>query len=1143
MKKLTDFPPNRKFQYGNLKITIIAFIFSVFSINAGNSQGEKISLSLSDTQLEKVFQEIERTTEYNIFYENTSLDLKKNVSINVKDLEIGKVLEIILNNTNISYIIRNYQIILTPKVPVPSGERSVKAKTDQQRITGTVVDNTGMPLLGATVLVKGTNMGTTVDLDGRYELTVPANATTLVFSYVGFLTREVEIGTQTTIDVVLQADDSLDEVVVIGYGTSQREDIIGSVGVVDMKNIESQAPTVNLDQALQGQVAGLYVSGSSGQPGAPARVRIRGTTSLQGSNQPLYVIDGIPVVAESNIPIGGAEGQMLGNALAQEGLNTPIGNINTSDIKSITVLKDASAGAIYGSRAANGVIIIETKSGVYSQGPQFSVDYSLSTQKPRTLEVLNAQQFREVTTTAVQNGTLNTAYTQSVLDGSYFGNADTNWEEVIAPSNPVTSNLNLNIQGGSESTRYYAGIGANQQEGSFEGSNFDRYSFKLNLDTEISRIWNFGVRSNLSYTDQNALDGSLTERMYIFRPDIPVFNEEGEYSFSPGYNLESPAALAQATNANKTLLVLSSFFTELKITNGLVAKSLLSVNYNNGEQKSFYPLFTSRGGWGRLTGPGDGYAQESTSVNSNVMWENTLRYNNLFNDVHRLDAVIGASFEQNNTSQVKAWGTGFFNNVLTNISNATISRDGASLKTAYGLESYFGRLNYDFDSRYLLSLSARVDGSSKFAKENTHAFFPAVALGWRLSEEEFLKDSEVINELKFRTSWGVTGQQDFGPYQWRTLYETDDYGGAPSIVLSQLGNDRLKWEKTKQFDIGIDFSFFNNRLNGGIGYYGKNTEDAIFTVTAPGNTGFSSVLANVGSTKNSGYELELRGSIIRKQDFNWDMAFNASTNKNKLVSLSDDFKDDEGFITGFPGGGFLREGSPIGLIYGYRNEGIFQTQGEIDALNAESPTGNYQAAGTSPGDMRFSDLNGDGVVNAEDQEIIGDTQPDFFGGFSNTLTYKGFSLNTLFNYSVGNDLNWFNQSRSINFGSTFTGENKTTEVLNAWTPNNPTNQPRLVFGDPNSNARVSSYYVYDASYLRLKSLTLRYTFNERNLDWIGFLKSASIYMTGQNLLTITNYPGADPEASNLYNNDISSGRDNNRFPVAKVFTAGVRIGF
>jgi len=1128
-----------------MKLTSLFLLLVLFQLNANNSyaQKTKVSLKLDRVTFKQILAEIENTTEFNFFYENATLNPDRKLSLNFKNKDIQKVLSQIFRGSGITFEIYNRQIIL--KRP-----DTLQRDSQQIEITGQVTDEAGEPLPGATVLFKDSNIGVSTDFDGKFKLVKPERATTLVITYVGYQTQEILIEGKTVINVqLLPGLDALNEVVLIGYGAVKKEALTGSVGVVDIKNITNQAPTVSLDNALQGQVAGVYVSTANGQPGAAAKIRIRGTTSLLGSNQPLYVIDGIPVVANSNIPVGGTEGSNLGNSLAQEGLSTPVGNINTNDIESISILKDASAAAIYGSRAANGVIIINTKQGVFSGEPKFDASVSLSTQSPKTLDVLNAAQFKSAWVTAVENGTINNAYTQSVLDGTYFGTADTNWEDEISPSAPITTVYNLSMYGGSKKTRYNTSIGVNQQEGVYDQSGFDRYSFNMNLDSEVSDIWKIGSKINVSFADQQAKDGGITQLTYSYRPDIPVLNDEGTYSYSSQYSFENPVARAQAYNNNKTLLLLGSFFTELTLAEGLKIKSMFALNYNNGNQNSFYPKFTFKGGWSRFQGDGDGYAQESRSRFTNTVWDNTLTYTKLFADKHQFDAVLGASFEKSKSSNTKAWGEGFFNDVLTNITSATVYTNGSSFETGSGLSSYFGRFNYDFDRKYLLTLAGRIDGSSKFASDNQYAFFPAAAAAWRISEEGFLADVDAIDDLKFKISLGKTGQQDFSDYAWRTLFETYDYGGDPSIILSQLGNDQLKWETTNQFDIGLDFSLFNHRLSGELGYYSKKTKDALFTAITPGSTGFSSIIANVGDTENTGVELMLKGDVIRTQNLTWNLGFNISRNKNKLTKISDDFLGDDGFLTGFPGGGRLKEGSPIGLIYGYAADGLFQSQDEIDALNTASPTGTYQNSRTSPGDVRFKDISGpdgvpDGRITNLDQQVIGNAQADFFGGITSNLHYKGLTLSAMFTYAVGNELQAFSLARDTNFGSTFLGENKTTDVLNAWTPeNSSTSIPRIVYGDPNDNDRLSSHYVYDASYLRLKTLNLSYSFGKKFLANIKFLDKLSVYVIGQNLFTITSYPGADPEASNLYNNDISAGRDNNRFPVSKVFSTGIRLGF
>lgn len=1139
---------NSRFKKRFLIIVMKTFIFllctTVFSLTPKHILSQNSRIVIEEDKIitvDEVFKIIKaQTDDYMFIYPEDLFKDSPKVELKKGTIRLNKLLNMSLSFSDVNVIVTKNNTILIK-------ERTRNDKRQQKEVSGRVTDKNGVSIPGATVRVKGTNTGASTDFDGKYSITVPSPENVLVFSFLGYETQEVAVNNKSIIDISLKESvTSLEETVIIGYGRVKRENLTGSVGTVDVKNITNQAPTVNLDNALQGQVAGVYVTSSSGQPGAAARVRIRGNTSLLGSNQPLYVIDGIPVVANSNIPVGGREGNTLGKELNQEGISTPIGNINSSDIESISVLKDASAAAIYGSRAANGVIIINTKKGTYSGKTKFEANVSVTTQNAQTLEVLNATQFRQAWTTAVENGTRNDVFARAVLDGSYFGNADTNWEDEVSPGAPISTSYYLNVLGGAEYTRYSTSLGVNTQDGVYKNSGFDRYSFNLNLDTKIKDNWTFGSKINISSTEQDADDGGLTQLIYDFRPDVPVFDEDGNYSFSTQYTRENPVARSKATNNNKTFLLLGSLYTQLKLAEGLNFKTLFSLNYNVGNQQSFYPKFTSVGGWDRRFGDGDGYAQESRSRSANTLLQSTLTYDKLI-EKHNISAVLGASFEKNKSSNVKGWGEGFFNEVLTNITNATVFTDASSFETGSGLASYFGRVNYDFDDKYLLTLSARVDGSSKFAPDNQYAFFPATAVAWRISNEDFLSESTFIDELKFRASFGTTGQQDFGDYAWRTLFQAEDYGPDPAFIISQLGNSSLKWETTEQLDFGLDFSLFKGRFSGGVGYYSKKTKDVLFTAITPGSTGYNRLIANIGDTKNIGIELELKADVIRSENFNWNVSLNVSKNENTLTKISEDFKDKDGFSSGL--GGRLREGDPIGLIYGYVAEGLFQNQAGIDALNTASPTGTYQNSQTAPGDLKFKDFTGpdgipDGRITNLDQEVLGDIQPDFFGGINSTFQYKGFALSTFFTFSIGNDINAFGLAKGTNFASTFIGENKVTSVLNAWTPDNRnTDIPRLVYFDPNNNDRISSHYVYDASYLRLKTLSFSYTFSQETLKQLKFFDHISVFISAQNLFTITSYPGADPEASNLFNNDISAGRDVNRFPIAKVFTMGVRIGF
>lgn len=1138
-----------------MRTFIFLCVINVFSFTHNNvlSQNSKIKIEEDKTlTIDEVFYIIMDQTDYNFIYEAGIFKDFPTVKVKKGIISTNNLLQKSLSHKDLNIIVTtNNTILIKPK------KKRMGLFKSQQQVSGIVTDQKGVPISGVTILIKGTMKGTATDFDGSYTITVPNPENVLVFSSVVFEPKEILVGNQTVINVQLNPlVTPLDELVLVGYGNVKKRDLTGSVGTVDVANITNQAPTINLDYALQGQIAGVQVSGQTGQPGAAAKVRIRGTTSLIGSNQPLYVIDGIPVVPDSNIPDGGTEGFSLGSTLNDNlGLSTPLANINSADIQSISVLKDASAAAIYGSRAANGVIIIETKRGSSSGAPIFNVNYSTSIQSANTLDVLNATQFKQVWTTAVENSSLTNAYTVSVLDGTYFGDADTNWENEVSPSTPITTNFNLSVLGGAGKTKYSTSLGINKQNGVYENTGFDRYSFNLNLDTKVNTFWEFGSSLNISFADQSAADFELIQLTYKFRPDLPVYNEEGDFSTSSQYFNENPVANSNILLKNKTTLLLGSFYAQLNLSKGLHAKSFLSVNLNNGKQNAFYPGNTTRGGmelfWLAFNFPiveGDGFAQESRSTSSNVLWQNTLTYDKVINK-HNINTVLGASFERSKSSFNKAWGEGFSNNVLTNVSSATAFTNGSAAEESSGLASYFGRVNYGYDNKYLLTISGRVDGSSKFAVENKYAFFPAAAVAWRISEESFLSSSTFVNDLKLRMSLGRTGQQDFNPYQWRTLYGNSNYGANPSIIISQLGNDRLKWETTDQFDIGLDFTLFKGILSGTLGYYTKNTKDALFTTLVPESVGSTSVIANIGNTRNAGVELELNANIIQTDDFVWNLALNISQNKNKLTKISDDFLGDDGYLIGFPGGGRLKVGSPIGLIYGHVSEGLFQNQEEIDALNTGSSTGFYQDDETAPGDIKFKDITGpegvpDGVITNLDRQAIGDTQPDFFGGFNSTWSYKGFTISTFFTYSLGNDLIADNLTDDVNFSSPAGGENKVTSVLNAWTPENTSSSiPRIVYGDPNRNNRTSSHFLYDASYLRLKTVNLRYDFPSEMIKKNKFLNSLSIYITAQNLITITNYPGADPETSNNNNNDINTGFDTSRFPIAKVFTAGISIGF
>lgn len=1122
-----------------MKLTAIFLVAACLQVSA-KGYSQTVTLNERDVSLQKVFVEIHKQTGFQFFYNDEVLDEAGKISISVKDIPVEDVLKLCFKDMPFAFKIVDNTIIVR-KLPdlrrkLYLNPKPVLLPVD---ITGTVVNENGEPVPGATVTVKGTGNATATNANGFFELKGVEEKAVLVITSVNIETYEVSVNGRTNLKINVRTKIKEEEVV-IAYGVQKRKDLTGSVSTITGKTISELGPTTNIEQALQGQAAGVMVLQESGQPGSATRVRIRGSSSLLGSNQPLYVVDGIPVVAEGNIP---DDGSATNTALIRLGLNSPLNNISPELIESITILKDASATAIYGSRAANGVVIITTKNGSLVKKPAYTFTSSISTQKALTDKALNAQQFREIWTEAAQNSTSTAAIIQEILDGSYFGDADTDWEKELSPANPLTKNIGFSISGGSEKIRYFSSLNFQDQQGSLANAFFKRYSFLVKLDLAASEKVNLGTSVNLSSSLTGAPDNGLLTRLYTFRPDLPVYDETGQYAYSDYNNFENPVALSKATNTNGTVLLLGSVYGELKFARDFKFRSVLSMNYNAGNFKSFYPSFTTLGGFTRATGPGPGVAQESKREMLSHLWENTVTYNRYFAKKHSVNAVVGAAWQGDNDEFLKASGEGFpQDDVLNNLSSATQDFIIASNKVQSGLISFFGRVNYVYDNRYMLTLSARADGSSKFAEENKWAFFPTIAGAWVVSNEKFFQQFGFIDDLKLRASTGLTGQATFGAYQWRTLFDASSYGGQPAVVQTQLGNSRLKWELTDQFDAGIDFSFFNRRLSGSFDYYVKNTSDLLYFFKMPGNTGTITAIGNLGNTQNKGVELSLEGDIIRRGDFTWTLNINVSHNKNKLVSLNDDYLDkSNGFITPPNTGSKLQVGQPMGLIYGYVSDGIFQTQAEVDALNNATGGGFYQAAGTAPGDIKFKDLNGDRKVTALDQTVIGKAMPELVGGFSNILEFRGFRLSTLFTYSIGNDLRWGTQATGINIFN-IGSENKLAMIMNRWTPQNPTNQPRVVYGDPNGNNRVTDFYVYDGSYLRMKSLYLSYTFPERLLSRTKVVKSAELYVSGTNLFTVTKYPGANPETSNLYNDDVSAGLDNSRFPISKVYTIGVRMG-
>ncbi|MGI4822780.1 MAG: SusC/RagA family TonB-linked outer membrane protein [Janthinobacterium lividum] len=1003
-------------------------------------------------------------------------------------------------------------------------------------VTGHVTGTNGEGLPGVTVLVKGTTNGTATDANGNFSLSVPENST-LVFSSVGFLRQEVPVGSTTTFNISLKDDtQSLKEVVVVGYGTQSRQELTTSVTSVGAAAIERQ-PVAGFDQALQGQAPGVQVTSPSGSPGGGINVRVRGNSSVSLNGSPLYVIDGVPVLPTYDQEITN------GNQRAN-----PLNTINPNDIESIDVLKDGAAAAIYGVRAANGVVVITTKRGKVGQAQVgLSVYYGRQYLRKK-LDLLNATQFANEYNQILTNA----GRAPGFADPNNPGPNNTDWQD--ATYHPASiQNYQLNVSGGTEKTRYYVSGGYFKQDGISLNSGFDRYSFKVNLEQTVSDRFRMGLNLNTSRSHTNgstrselALGNSGTVLGALTQiPTVPVRNADGSYGTNPFTLSDNPVGdLLETSNQAISYQVLGNLYGEYDILKSLKLRSSVGIDFRTQNENAFY----SRNYPGTANADASTRGSANTALSQQVIWlqENTLTYNKTFNDKHNLTLLAGESMQASDRFTSGASTKGFPSNAVPYLSaGATVNGIPYSYQEQWALLSFFGRAIYNYDERYLATVSFRSDASSRFSAQNRFGYFPAVALGWRVSKESFFPQDGKISDLKVRASFGANGNQEIPIYSRFSTYSLgNNYQGTGSAILggitqSSIGNN-VKWETTYQYNAGIDLSMYDNRLTFTFDIYNKHTDDLLTTVNIPQSTGAGtlSVIQNVGTAENKGIEIGLVTTNVQGNNgsFGWTTNFNISGNRNKLLDLGSqpDASGNQVARTIISDPNIVRAGSPLGSFYGYKVQGIVQSDGE----GASLPKQNSLAP--KAGDIRFQDLNGDGVITDADRTIIGNPNPKAFAGVTNNFSYKGVELSIFFQGSFGNDI--YNQNRSITEGQT-TALNQTTAVLNHWTPTNTnTNIPRPVFGDPNGNNRVSDRFVEDGSYVRLKNLTLAYNVPV-SISKHAAIKNLRVYATGQNLITWTHYSGYDPEVAADPFSNTSIGRDYGVYPQTRTYTVGLNATF
>lgn len=1131
---------------------------------SAKAPAQNISISGNDISLKKVFMEIKQQAGYVFFYDVALLKKANTVSINVSNATVEATLNAAFLNQPLSWSIQDKTVTVIAR-PLPNAIIKNSLEIKLLELRGKVTDDNGQPLRDVSVVVKGSTKGATTDANGDFQINNVEQNATIVFSFVGYNSQSIALKGRSTINVSLSLDEKQqNEIVVVGYGTVKRKDLTGSVSSVNTEEIKN-IPFTSVDQALAGKASGVQVIQGDGSPGGATRIRIRGGASLLGNNDPLYIIDGIPVTVQNKYVANEAEIANPIETYYGEDFNTVSGTfarglnglagLNINDIESIDILKDASATAIYGSKAANGVVIITTKKGKQNTKPVLELNYYAGITSPLKEKVLNADQYKMImkeaaTTLNVERArvgrTPNVTATNIVNDPNFFGTANTDWLGLVL-RNGFSQNADVSVRGGGNGSRYYTSIAYTNQTGTLIGTDFNRISGKLNLDNEITPKLRIITNLDFGFTKNNITNGVYAMALFAPPTESP-YNADGTFSnlglLNTAYQgYQNPLAVASGINQAKNNSLLGSLAGEYDIMKNMKFRSVVSVNYNNYNQLNYVPSYVKINSFYGSVSSNGGTGAQANTESINTFYENTITWNKDFNQDNRLNLLVGTSWEKYRESFFSASGSGYpDDDFLNNLNSAAIpvSVKGSNPSRQNALLSFYVRANYAYKEKYLLTFTGRSDQSSKFAPSNQTGYFPSGAVAWRISQEKFLKNVSWVDELKLRVSAGLTGTQNIGDDLFRTLFTPVAYAGTNAIVPTQLGNDKIKWEQTLQKDIGLDYSLFKGRLRGTFGYYEKTTDGLLLNITTAPSSSFNNVILNVAKIRNRGLEVDIRGDIIKTKNFNWNFAFNISRNVSKVLNIQGGpFSNPNDRDALNLGTSIVKEGSSLGLLYGRVSQGIFRSQKELDDYKTLFTYQSIFAPYLNIGDQKF-ELDSNGLapgIAFYSNDVIGNASPDFYGGITNTFTYKNFELITLLTYSYGNDLIY---QADVANGTVDNLANRGVSILGRWTPGNPnSDRPRLIYS---SQFRpLSNENVYDASYIKLKSLSLSYSMPKRLSDrWK--LRNTSLYFSATNLFTITKYPGLDPEVSDNPNSIIGGGRDISSYPTSRSYTLGIRLG-
>ncbi|WP_026210188.1 SusC/RagA family TonB-linked outer membrane protein [Flexithrix dorotheae] len=1109
--------------YGIIFQCLMAGLLIAKESNAQRKSIEEVILSvdLKNATLKEAFALIANKTDFKFAYDNRKIDTNQRISTAIENESLADLLRHISKSSDLRFKRVNDNIFVSKKnifeAPVAE-ELEDNFEILQTVISGTVISGEDdLPLPGVSVIIKGTSTGTTTDLDGKFSLNVEESSV-LSFSYIGFETQEIEVGNRSTFNITLKPDlAQLDEVVVVGYGTVKKSDLTGSVSSVKSEDLTAY-PAIGTVQALQGRAAGVQITSNNGEPGASYKVRVRGGTSINASSDPIYVVDGF-----------------VGAALPPP-----------EDIESIEVLKDASATAIYGSRGANGVIMVTTKRGKAGKtNVDFNASYSVQNEINR-LELLKPDDFVN--------------YIQEASDNPNFTSlgSNTDWQDVIFQPGNI-QNYQLGLSGGSDNVNYYVSGTLYDQKGIIINSGYKRYSVTSNIDIKASEKFKFGLNLFARRTDKEgartqegsggANNSGVVAAAFKMGPDQPIRNSNGVYTLA---RLSDPhdnayAIATEYVNENVTDRFQGNLYGEYDIFKDLKFRLTLGASSDNGRTGEYTPTVLQGGaGVG-----GDG--RINSYKNSLLLNENYLTYNKDIGN-HNFSVMAGYSYQKSRNESWGGRGQGFPTDagLYWNLDGSAVWQSPNSNLNEWELSSWYGRVNYNFNSKYLLTFNARYDGSSVFSEGKKWAFFPSGAFAWNMKEENFMNGLDVVSNWKWRVSYGLTGNRAIGPYQ--TLAQLSPVltvqNGAPvnAVAPTSVANRDLSWETTAQFDIGIDVGLLEDRINIIMDYYAMETSDLLFSVPLPEYSGYGSQLKNIGKVENKGFEFTLSSRNL-VGEFKWNMDFNISANRNKVLELPNggidiQYASGPGHMVGLGNTQILREGEPVGSFFGWIYDGPYQDGDEI------LPGGGFE---TEVGGEKYRDIDGtkdengdltgvpDGQLNADDRTIIGDPNPNFIWGFNNDFSYKGFDLNIFFQASQGNDI----YSYTLMELDLMAGRNNaTTAALNRWTPQNTNTDVPKAFGG--RSRRASTRWIYDGSFVRLKNLALGYNFPTQITEKMG-IRKFRLYVSAQNILTFTDYEGYDPEVN--YRTDGSTngnrnlGLDYASYPNAKSYTVGLNIGF